>query len=158
MPSKLTTGLKLSEHTLKADFVTLLKSLPIYALNRSTTLESLPPAMVTDLRFISLRPSIRNPLIEAHARTLDPAPLNLELSAEEAQISMKDRADRERREKALAERQKVVDQNKKRQEGALRYGKGMLREGEDQLERAKQVNKQGLLGHFERDPDPQESL
>ena len=68
----------------------------------------------------------------------------------------KEKAERERRARALTERQKLVEENKTRQEGALRYGKGMLREGEDQLERAKQVNKQGLLGHFERDEDPQE--
>ena len=111
--------------------------------------------MVTDSRFISLRPAIRNPLIDAHTRTLDPAPVNPELSAEEAQQLAKDKAERERRETALIERQKLVDQDRKRQEGALRYGKGMLREGEEQVQRARQVNKQGLLGHLESDQDTQ---
>ena len=136
---------------MKADFIALLRSLSTDILNRSTTLESLPPAITTDLRYISLRPAVRDPLIEAHTSTLDLAPIDLEVSAEEAKHLTKEKQERERREQALAERQRRVQEEKQRQHGALRQGKGMLREGEYEVERAMKVGKQGLLGHMEVD-------
>ncbi|MCJ1461591.1 hypothetical protein MMC07_000188 [Pseudocyphellaria aurata] len=143
--------LKLSESTLKADLVTLLKSIPLHILNRSTAPDALPPIMLTDLRYISLRSSIRDPLIETHISTLPLAQSSsdLDLSPEEQASLSKQKLDRERREQALAERQKQVHEQKLRQEGVLQVSKGMLRNGEEVLEQAMRVGKDGLRAYME---------
>ena len=138
-------GIKLPESTLKADLVALLKSKPTHALNQSSTIHTLPPSILTDMRYISLRSTIRSPIIEAHLSTLPPAPTNevSENSGSQAKL------ERERREKALADRQAQVQEEKRRQRGALQHSKGMLQEGEAELQRAMKVGKEGLLGHME---------
>ena len=143
--------LKLPESTLKADLVKLLKSTPLHAINRSTTLDTLPPDMLTDMRYISLRKSIRTPLIEAHVATLPPASTDLDISIEEEEAQAKEKQERERREKALAERQKQVEDEKRRQQGALKQSKGMLREEEDEIQKAMRIGKEGLLGYMDVD-------
>lgn len=142
--------LKRPESTLKSDLKALLKLLPLHTLNRSSTLETLPPAMLTDLRYISLKPAIRNPIIESHILDLPPAPAGPE-GSEGPEEATKQRQERERREKALAERQLQVEEEKRRQRGALQYSKGVLREGEQELEKAKQVGKKGLLGYMQEE-------
>lgn len=137
--------LKLPESTLKADLVNLLKSTPLHILNHCTTTDSLPPDLLTDLRYISLRNTIRDPLISAHISTLPPAPANL--VSEEADDQA--RQERERRERALADRQAQVQEERRRQRGALQHSKGMLREGEEEVQRAMRVGKEGLLGYME---------
>ena len=143
--------LKLPESTLRADLVTLLKSTPPHAINRSTTIDTLPPNILTDMRYISLRQSIRTPLIEAHVASLPPASTILEISPDEGEAQAKEKQERERREKALAERQKQVEDEKRRQRGALKQSKGMLREEEDEVQRAMRIGKGGLLGYIEAD-------
>lgn len=140
--------LKSPEATLRADLVKLLKSTPLYALNKSITIDALPTTLLTDLRYISLRPAIRDPLIEAHISTLPPAPNDIENSPEEQEAQTKEKQARQRRQEALAERQKQVQEEKRNQTGALRYSKGMLREGEEEVQRAMRVGKEGLLGHM----------
>lgn len=142
-------GLKLPESTLKADLVKLLKSTPPHALNRSTTLNTLPSFILTDHRYISLRPSIRDPMIETHISTLLPAPAEFPISPEEQETRARAKHDRERREKALGERQQQVQEEKRKQRVALQYSQGILREGENEVERAMKVGKEGLLGHME---------
>lgn len=142
-------GLKLPESTLKSDLAALLKFLPVHVLNRSVSLESLPPAMVTDIRFISLKPSVRDPIIEAHISKLAPAPTDLDMTSEEYEARLKQNEERERRERALADRQTRIEEEKRKQRGELQRSKGMLREGEQELERAKRVGKEGLLGYME---------
>ena len=56
--------------------------------------------------------------------------------------------ERERREKALAERRKQVLEEKQRQKGSLQLSKGMLREGEAEIERAMRIGKDGLKGYM----------
>ncbi|KAL9101883.1 MAG: hypothetical protein Q9163_002904 [Psora crenata] len=141
--------LKLPESTLKVDFVNLLKSIPLHDLNRSTTLGNVPPALLTDLRFISLRTSVRDALIEAHISILPPPPTRLNKSPEEEEAQAKEKHERERREQALAERQRQVHEEKRKQQFALYHSKGMLREGEQDVERAMRVGRQGLMGHKE---------
>ena len=141
--------LKLPESRLKADLVTLLKSIPIHALNCATAIENIPPALLTDLRFVSLRASIRDPLVEAHISTLPSAPTQLEASPEEEQAVAKARHERERREQALTERQRNVQEEKRRQQNALRYSKDILQEGNFEVEQAMRVGKDGLLGYME---------
>lgn len=146
--------LKLPQATLKSDLTALLKSQPLSVLNRSTSLVALPPALLTDLRFISLQPSTRNPLIETYISTLPPAPDDAAVSAEDDVEMAKKRAERERREKALARREKRVQEEKRRQKRDLEVGKGRLREEEMELQQAMRVGKDGLksqLGYLEDD-------
>ena len=105
--------------------------------------------MLTDIRYISLKASVRDPIIRAHIEKVPPAPTDLDVSPEEYESRLKKQQERERRERALAERQNRVEEEKRKQRGALQYSKGMLREGEQELERAKRVGKDGLLGYME---------
>lgn len=101
------------------------------------------------MRFISLRPKIRDPLLEAHIATLDGAPIQTDLTSEQLEVQVKESAQRERREKALAERQRRVQEEKRKQQRDVRYEKGRLEEGEREVELAMRIDKQGLLGHMD---------
>ena len=57
--------------------------------------------------------------------------------------------ERVRREQALSERQAQVQEEKRRQRGALQYSKEMLREGEEEVKRAMRVGKEGLACYME---------
>lgn len=140
--------LKLSEATLKADLVNLLKLTPLSALNKSSTIHTLPTILLADLRYFSLRPATRDSLIEAYIPTLPPAPTDLEISPQEQEAQRREREERQRRQEALTERQIRVQEEKRRQNSALRYSKGVLREGEEEVQRAMRVGKEGLLGHM----------
>lgn len=140
--------LKLPQATLKSDLTALLKAQPLSILNRSTSLDALPPALLTDIRFISLSPPTRDPLLETYIATLPAAPEGIAASIENAAEMTKKRAERERRERALAEREKRVQEEKRKQRRDLEFGKGRLREEEMELERAMKVNKDGLKGQL----------
>lgn len=133
---------------LKSDLMALLRTQPLASLNRSTTIEALPPAVLTDLKYISLPPSGRDSLIESYISTLSAAPEGAAASAEEDAERAKRRAERDRREKALAERERRVQAEKRKQERDLAYGKGRLREEEEEIERALKVGKEGLKKHL----------
>lgn len=139
-------GMRSSE--LKSDLTALLKAQPLAVLHRSTTIDSLPASILTDIRFISLSPSSREPLIETYISTLPPAPEGAAASAEEDAASAKKREERRRREKALAERERRVQEEKRKQERDMAYGKGRLREEEMEIERAMRVGKEGLKAHL----------
>ncbi|KAI4203362.1 MAG: hypothetical protein LQ350_001883 [Teloschistes chrysophthalmus] len=145
--------LKLPESTLKADLISLLKSTPLHTLHRSTSMAALPPSLLTDIRFISVRPSIRDPLIETHISTLQEAPQNSEADPEEEEARSREKQDRERR-KALAERQMQVQKEKRRAREALEYSKGVMREGEQEVQRAMQVGRESLMAYMENDGQP----
>jgi hypothetical protein len=134
---------------LKSDLSALLRAQPLASLNRSTTTDTLPSAILTDLRYISLPPSSRDALVDAYISTLPPAPEGAAATAEQEAEAAKKRAERERRENALAERERRVREEKRRQERDLAYGKGRLREEEAEIERAMKVGKDGLRGHLE---------
>ncbi|KAF2679812.1 hypothetical protein K458DRAFT_434915 [Lentithecium fluviatile CBS 122367] len=135
-------GMRSSE--LKADLTALLRSQTLASLHRSSTIDTLPPSVLTDLRYISLPPSTRNPLIETYISTLPAAPEGAAASAEEEAEAKKKREERKRREKALAERERRVQEEKQKQERDLAYGRGRLREEEMEIERAMRVGKEGL--------------
>ncbi|KAI0120762.1 hypothetical protein F4776DRAFT_631748 [Hypoxylon sp. NC0597] len=135
--------LKLPLDTLKKDLTALLRSVPLRALNSTTHLENLPPQILADVRYISLDRQIRDPLIEAYIQTLGPPPAENE-AEEEDETTLKARADRQKREKALQERERIVAEEKRRQKRQLEYGKAALREEERDLERAMHVGKKGL--------------
>jgi hypothetical protein len=144
--------LRLPETTRKSDLSCLLKQAPLANLNANSTLDTLPTSVITDLRYISLPADIRNPLIETYISTLSPAPESTAPSAEDAEEADK-RAEREMREKALAERERRVQEEKRRQRGALRQGKEMLDREEAEIQRAMRVErgKDGLRGYMEVD-------
>jgi hypothetical protein len=135
-------GLKQPE--LRSDLSNLLKAQPIAYLNGSTTLDTLPSSVLTDLRFISLPGSTRDSLVESYISTLPPAPEGAAASAEEEAEVFRRRAERERRERALYERERRVQEDKRKQERDLAYGKGRLREEEMEIERAMKVGRDGL--------------
>lgn len=133
--------LQLPQSTLKTELTSLLKAQPISALNRNTA--TLPTALITDLKYYCLAASIRDPLIETYINTLPPAPADAMSAEEEADIMMK-KQERKKREDALKERERQVEEAKRRQRRDLAYGKGQLREGEKELERATNVGRGGL--------------
>ena len=110
--------------------------------------------MLSDIRYVSLKPSIRDPLIKAHISGLPPAPTDIDATPEEYAIQLGQKQERERRERALAARQLHVEEEKRKQRGVLQHSKGLLREGEQELERAKRIGKEGLLGYIESDNVP----
>ncbi|KAI0105019.1 hypothetical protein GGR51DRAFT_201185 [Nemania sp. FL0031] len=134
--------LKLPQDTLKRDLTSLLRELPARALNNQTLLENLPSQLLTDVRYISLDPKVRDPMLAAYIQTLGPPPETDE--ADEDEAAKKVRAERRKREKALAERERIVAEEKRKQKRQLEFGKAVLREEERELERANQVGKKGL--------------
>ncbi|KAB8235042.1 FF domain protein [Aspergillus alliaceus] len=148
----LMSRLKLPESTRKSDLSALLKSVPLLELNRSSNLKALPPTIITDIRYISLSPKVRDPLIETYISTLPPAPeQGEEMSAEQREEVKRKRLEREKREKALAEREKQVQEDKRKQRGDLTHSRNLLREGEAEIEEAMKVGKAGLRSHVEAD-------
>ncbi|KAF9880543.1 ff domain protein [Colletotrichum karsti] len=135
--------LKMPQQTLKTDLAALLKSLPLPALNNKTNLSRLPPQLLVDIRYISLPPQVRDPLIEAYIQTLGPPPEG-EATAEEDEATRKAKEARDRREKALQEHEEKVAEQKRKQQRSLEMGKARLREEEREIERAMQVGKRGL--------------
>lgn len=142
--------LKQPESNRKSDLSALLKSVPLHALNRSSNLEALPTSIITDIRYIALAPKVRNPLIEAFISTLPPAPEEKLTAEQQAELDRR-RVEREKREKALVDRERRVDEEKRRQRGDLLRGKHLLREGEAEIEEAMRVGKDGLRSYMEID-------
>lgn len=138
--------LKLPQSTLKSDLSALLKAQPLSQLNKSTLPSHLPPAILSDIRYISLDPKLRDELVEGYISTLPPPPENND--AEESEEKIKERQDRERRQKALEDREKHVAEEKRRQKRNLEFGKGKLREEEAEIARAMNVTKKGLKDHI----------
>ncbi|KAL8693839.1 MAG: hypothetical protein Q9218_001395 [Villophora microphyllina] len=145
--------LKLPESTLKSDLISLLKSTPLHTLHRSTSMAALPPFLLKDIRFVSLRPSVRDPLVETHISYLPDAPQVSDADPEHEEARSREKQERVRR-KALAERQMQVQKEKRRAGEALEYSKGMMREGEQEIQRAMKVGKEGLLAYMEMDGQP----
>jgi hypothetical protein len=138
--------LKLPQSQLKSDFLNLLKSQPAQLLNNATLPSYLPPTVLADIKYSSLSPSVRDPLVESYISTLPPPP---EAAAvEESEEAVKEREERERRQKALQEREKKVAEEKRRQQRSLAMGRGRLREEEQEIERAMKVGRKGLVGQL----------
>jgi hypothetical protein len=138
--------LKLPQSTLKTDLLNLLKSQQLSVLNNTTLPAHLPPTVITDIKYISIEPEIRDPLIEAFITTLPPPPLAA--ADDQNEDGIKERTERERRQKALEERERRVSEEKRRQRRNLELGKGRLREEEADIARAMNVTKKGLKDHL----------
>ncbi|KAI9850526.1 MAG: hypothetical protein M1838_005535 [Thelocarpon superellum] len=140
--------LKLSESTRKSEFTSLLKSQPLSILNNATDSSNLPTSLRTDLRFLSIDSLARDGLVRTYISTLGPPPASngtgLDGDEEDAATVNKRKEDRERRMKALAAREAMVAQEKRRQRGALEQGRSRLHEEEEELRRAMAVGKHGL--------------
>jgi hypothetical protein len=148
--------LKLPESTRKSDLSALLKSVPLRLLNRSSNITALPPIILTDIRYISLPPKTRDPLIETYISTLPPAPEEqaADLSVEELEELERKKLEREKRERALAERERRVQEEKRRQRGELMRGRNMLQQEEAELEQAMRISgKEGLKSYMEVDEE-----
>ncbi|KAL4865614.1 hypothetical protein BDV12DRAFT_174435 [Aspergillus spectabilis] len=144
----LVSRMKLPESTRKSDLSTLLKSTPLHDLHRSSNLEDLPTAIITDLRYIALSPKTRDPLIEAYISTLPPAPEE-DITPEQREELERKKVEREKRERALAERQKQVQDDERRRKGDLARGRHLLEEGEAEIQEAMRVGKSGLRSYIE---------
>ncbi|AEO63769.1 uncharacterized protein THITE_2034747, partial [Thermothielavioides terrestris NRRL 8126] len=139
--------LKLPQATLKADLKKLLESVPPSALHRHTAVSHLPPQVLSDIRYISLHPSVRDPFIEGYIQGLPPpeaAAGEGDDDDEDDAARKKAREERRKRERALEERERAVAEEKRRQEKRLQYERARLRDEERELERAMQVSKKGL--------------
>lgn len=141
--------LKMPQATLKADFAALLKSVPLSQLNNQTLPSHLPPQIVTDIRYISLDVKTRDALVEAYIQTLPPPPEDGEVAADD-EASRKALEMRRKREKALQDREKIVEEEKRRQEKRLQYSRAMLRDEERELQAAMDVGKKGLQSQLAR--------
>ncbi|KAK4987080.1 hypothetical protein LTR50_004855 [Elasticomyces elasticus] len=144
------TRLKLPLSTLKSDLSTLLKSIPLALLNHSMPLAALPPQMLTDIRYISLPPATRDPLIVAYISTLAPPPADgSALSAEEEAAQAKEHVEKLKRDQALEERKNRVEEEKRKQERERAHGRGRLREEEREIRKAMVVGKGGLRSYLQ---------
>ena len=135
--------LKLPESTRKSDLATLLKSLPATALNNKSTLHQLPSQLLVDVKYISLSPSVRDPLIETYIQTLGPPPESSG-SVEEDESARKAKEAKQKREQALREHEDRVMEQKRRQQKNLQISRARLREEEREIEMAMHVDKRGL--------------
>lgn len=107
---------------------------------RSTTLDNLPESILTDVRYVTAPENIRDAIVKDHIETLPEAPIDEE--------EKKVREERERKERALRDRETTVRKEQWRLRGEEQRAKDMLREEEAMIERAKIVGKKGLLGHI----------
>lgn len=142
--------LKLPQATLKSDLTALLKAQPLHLLHRKSLSGSLPTAVLTDIRYISLEPGVRDSLVEAYVQSLPPPPDDA-AAAERDEDRKKERDARERRERALQERNQAVEDQKRRRERDVAASKARLRQGEREIEMAMRVDKRGLQKQLARE-------
>ncbi|KAK0617618.1 hypothetical protein B0T14DRAFT_396722, partial [Immersiella caudata] len=140
--------LKLPQSALKSDVKKLLESVPLAQLNNQTLTSHLPSQVLSDIRYISLPASIRDPFIEAYTVDLPPPPSAPGATEDISTEQRKAQEDRKKREKALQDRERAVAEERRKQEKKLAFERARLREEERELERAMVVDKRGLLGQL----------
>lgn len=79
------------------------------------------------------------------------APSTTNNSFEEQEALSKEQADRKRRERAMADRHVQVQEEKRKQKGALEFSKEVLREGEEEIAKAMKISKESLRSYMESD-------
>ncbi|PNY25575.1 Pre-mRNA-splicing factor dre4 [Tolypocladium capitatum] len=136
--------LKMPQATLRSDLTALLKAQPVHLLHNESLSSGLPTQVLTDIRYISLEPKMRDPLVEAYVQSLPPPPQDPDAAAEDDAEKRREREARERREHALRERDRVVEEQKRRREREIAASKARLREGEREIEVAMRVDRRGL--------------
>lgn len=140
--------LKMPQTNLKSELTALLKAQPIHLLNNKSSPTNMPTPVLIDLRYISLEPKIRDPLVEAYIQTLSSPPENV-AAAEGDEERKKAMEARGKREKALEERNRVVEEQRRRRERELNASKARLRDEERELEVAMRVGKRGLQSQLQ---------
>lgn len=141
--------LKMAASTLRSDLTALLKAQPVAQLNNMSGKNGLPSAVLADVRYISLAPSVRDPLVEAFVQALPPPPGgDGTAAAEEDEERKRKREAKEKREKALQEHNRMVDEQRRRRERDVAASKARLRDGEMEIDMAMRVNKRGLQGQL----------
>nr|BDD69324.1 pre-mRNA-splicing factor [Verruciconidia persicina] len=132
--------LKQPQATRKTALTTLLKAQPLHILHNKSLASDLPTQVLIDPSYIALEPEVRDPLIEAYLQTLAGPPEDVE----GAQADEEAKSKREKREKALEERNRVVDEQRWKRERDLKGAKARLREGEREVEVAMRAGNRGL--------------
>ena len=141
-----TARLKLSESDRKGDLVKLLKDASKGGdVHRDSTFENLPNGVLRDVKLHALPSTLRDEALQEVTTKLPPPSGNEAVRAE----LTKQIDERRRREEALGERQRRVEEEKRKTLGAVRHGREMMRDGAEQLERAKRIGKDGLMGYME---------
>lgn len=137
--------LKQPQATRTADLTALLKAQPIHVLHNKSLANGLPTQILIDARYAVVEPSLRDQLVEAYVQTLPPPPEDLE----DAKASDEARDKRERRERALEERNRAVDEQRRERERDVKRAEARLREGEREVEVAMRVGRDGLRKQLE---------
>ncbi|KAI5849753.1 hypothetical protein BZA05DRAFT_374931 [Tricharina praecox] len=138
---------KTSESIREVDLKKLLKSTP--SLTRNTALHMLPDSVLADARYVTAPESSRDSIITEFLASLP----EVVLTEEERKAN----EERERRGKALREREWAVRQEKRRNAADEAMAKQLLRDEEAVIERAKIVGKKGLLGHLRKEEAKEET-
>ena len=140
---------KSSEPALKADLRDLLKSIPAStAWHRDSSLDGpLPPALQADVRYISLKPKVRDSVVADFIRTL-PEP-DEALDEHQREELARKKAERSKQEKALRERQRMVDEARRKRRRDLDEGRDALDREAQELHRAMRVGREGLVAHLD---------
>lgn len=137
--------LKQPQATRTADLTALLKAQPIHVLHSKSLAHGLPTQILIDARYAAVEPSLRDQLVEAYVQTLPLPPEDME----DSKASEEARDKRERRERALEERNRAVDEQRRERERDVKRAEARLREGEREVEVAMRVGRDGLRSQLE---------
>lgn len=141
---------KFTESQRRDDLLDLLKTIaPGPSWNRSSSIDgTLPDALLTDIRFATLPPKVRDPLVSD-------AISNLPTAGEVADMGTlteeekRERQERQKRDEAMRRRGEQVEAKKRDQQKELHFGQRRLRAEEMELERAQKVSAGGLREHLQ---------
>ncbi|KAL2890689.1 Pre-mRNA-splicing factor dre4 [Ceratocystis lukuohia] len=150
---ELISRLKMSQNQRKSDLLALLKAQPVTVLNSLTDPSDLPLQLRSHMHFISVEPSIRDPLVEALIQSLPPPPEGLS-KTEDLQIdeaTAKAQEARRKREKALKDSEERAEFERRKQRRELEYSKQVLKQEQIEIEAAMQVGKHGLHSQLAKD-------
>ncbi|KAI9666985.1 MAG: hypothetical protein M1831_001490 [Alyxoria varia] len=140
---------KIPESTLKEDLEELMKSIPPSETwnRRSSASGTLPLSLQSNLKFISLKPEVRDRLLDNFIQAL-PEPDTLLSEAEKSDIQHK-RLEQKKRDEALRERTRWVERAKKSQQRKLMSSRSALEHEREELGRALNVGREGLLSNLD---------
>lgn len=136
--SNVCVGMKTSAAIRESDLKSLLKSTP--TLTRNHTPATLPHSITSDVRYHVLTPESRDSIIHDHLSRLP----------EDASAATAGEQGRKEEKSALAlrEREMAVRKERMQRRGEEERAKWMLRQEEEEIERAKMVGKKGLAQHL----------
>ncbi|PHH63923.1 hypothetical protein CDD81_5371 [Ophiocordyceps australis] len=132
--------LRIPRDRLKADLTALLRAQSAESLRGGV----MPAQVLSDVRWISLAESVRDEIVEAYVQSLPAVSAGENVAKEDA----REVEARERRERALRERDRVVEEQRRKREREVASSKARLREGERDIEMAMRVDKRGLASQL----------